>query len=83
MHELLHYRIPDDGPAKIHGDIAKVADGAGGMSDLNGDVTSADARLVLRAAVGLEDFESGSLPFLCADVDYDGTLSAAYELERR
>ena len=48
-----------------------------GDADLNGDVTAADARLVLRAAVGLEDFEPDSLPFLCADVDYDGTLTSA------
>ena len=38
MHELLHDRIPDDRPAKIHGDITKVADSAGRMADLDRDV---------------------------------------------
>ena len=38
MHELLHDRIPDDRPAELHGDIAKVADRAGRMSNLNGNV---------------------------------------------
>ena len=40
------------------------------LGDVDGDktVTTKDARLALRAAIGLEQYAKGSLPFLAADV---------------
>lgn len=40
-------------------------------------VTAEDARLTLRAAVGLEPPESGSRAFCCADYDCDGVITPA------
>ncbi len=49
-----------------------------GDVDRNGDVTAADARLALRAAVGLEkDIKAGTEAFAAADVDGDGVVTAA------
>ena len=47
--------------------------------DVTGDgaVTAEDARMALRAAVGLEVLEENSPPFIAADADRDGALSAA------
>ena len=42
----------------------------------DGDVTAADARLILRAAVGYINYQSAKL-FNAADVDRDGTIAAA------
>ena len=53
-------------PAGWHGDV-----------DNDGDVTAADARLALRAAVGLEDYAPQSLPFVRADYDKDGEITAS------
>ncbi len=39
-----------------------------GDVSLNGSVSTDDARLALRAAIGLEQYAKGSLPFLAADV---------------
>ena len=47
-----------------------------GDVDLDGKVTASDARLTLRAAVGLENYAAGSREFLSADVDCDGTITA-------
>ena len=47
-----------------------------GDVDDDGKVTAADARLALRAAVGLETYAPGSRAFLAADVDFDGLLTA-------
>lgn len=49
------------------------------LGDLDGDgnVASADARLVLRASVKLEPIEEGTSRFLAADVDCDGSLTPA------
>ena len=47
----------------------------GGDADGSGDVTAADARLVLRAAVGLETLPDAD--FIYADVVPDGLLTAA------
>ena len=47
-----------------------------GDVDDDGKVTAADARLALRAAVGLEAYAPGSRAFLAADVDFDGLLTA-------
>ncbi len=55
-----------DGPEYLLGDV----DGRDG-------VTAADARLALRAAVGLEDYAHGSRAFLAADVDRTDTITAA------
>ena len=46
--------------------------------DVDGDakVTAADARLTLRAAVGLEAYAPGSAQFIAADADKDGSLTA-------
>lgn len=46
-----------------------------GDADLNGKVTSSDARLVLRAAAGLEILEGLSL--ICADADGNGKITSA------
>ena len=48
-----------------------------GDIDLDDDITAADARLALRAAVGLEDYAVGSIQFRHADVDTDGEITAA------
>ena len=49
------------------------------LGDVDGKdgITAADARLALRAAVGLEKYEAGTREFLAADVDLSGTLTAA------
>ncbi len=62
---------PDDpvgpGPVRLKlGDI-----------DNDGSVTAADARLALRAAVGLDELEPGSIPFRMADVDLSDRVTAA------
>ena len=49
---------------------------ASGDVDADGKVTAADARFVLRAAVGLENVRPGSELFTDADVDGDGKLTA-------
>ena len=54
--------------------------GAASRGDVDGDgsVTAADARLALRAAVGLEKaIVKGTAAFTAADVDGDGTITAA------
>ena len=48
-----------------------------GDIDNNGKLTAADARLALRASVGLEDFPADSRSFTAADVDRSGTITAA------
>lgn len=47
--------------------------------DVNGDgaVTAEDARLTLRTAVDLEQFEDGSLTAICCDYNLDGYVTAA------
>ena len=55
-----------DAPSGWHGDV-----------DNDGEVTAADARLTLRAAVALEDYARQSLPFARADYDRDGEISAS------
>ena len=47
-----------------------------GDVDGDGDVTSSDARLALRASVLLERYEAGSPAFLAADVNADGEIQA-------
>ena len=47
-----------------------------GDVDNDGSITAGDARLALRAAVGLEDYAEGSAEFIAADVDRDGSLTA-------
>lgn len=48
-----------------------------GDVDKDGKVTAADARLALRAAVGLETYKKGSDEFKRADYDESGDLTAA------
>ncbi len=48
-----------------------------GDIDKDGSVTSADARLALRASVGLEKYTDGSEAFTAADVDHDGEITSA------
>ena len=48
-----------------------------GDVDGNGAVTAADARLALRAAVGLERYARGEATFTAADADKNNTLTAA------
>ena len=47
-----------------------------GDVDMNGKITSADARLALRAAVGLEDYAPGSDKFIRADYDSSGKITS-------
>ena len=51
---------------------------AAALGDVDGKegVTAADARLALRAAVGLEDYAAGSAEFIAADADRDGSIAA-------
>lgn len=48
------------------------------LGDVSGDgeVTAEDARLALRAAVGLEDYAAGSAEFLAADATKDNAITA-------
>ncbi|MDD6072649.1 MAG: dockerin type I repeat-containing protein, partial [Clostridiales bacterium] len=55
--------VPTDYALSVTGDV-----------DSDGKVTSADARLILRAAAGLEKLENAF--FVAADVDTDGRISA-------
>ncbi len=48
-----------------------------GDADGDGKVSSADARLTLRASVKLENIKAGSAAFKAADADKDGKLSSA------
>ena len=48
-----------------------------GDVDLDGEVTSGDARLALRASVKLEDYAPGSQQFLAADVDKNGAIESS------
>ena len=48
-----------------------------GDVDDDGEVTSADARLALRASVSLENYPEGTPEFHAADVDYDDAITAA------
>ena len=48
-----------------------------GDVDGNGKVESADARLALRASVGLEKYGKNSAAFNAADADYDGKITSA------
>ena len=47
-----------------------------GDVDEDGHITAADARLALRAAVGLEKYAKGSVKFRAADASKDGVLKA-------
>ena len=47
-----------------------------GDVDNDGEIKSQDARLALRAAVGLEAFEEGTPEFLAADVTKDGEIKS-------
>ena len=55
-----------ENPVRYHGDV-----------DDDGEVTAADARLALRACVGLEDYAHDSLQFARADYDKDGEITAS------
>ena len=46
-----------------------------GDVDGDGKVTSADARLALRASVGLEKYKKDSAPYIAADVTEDGNIT--------
>ena len=48
-----------------------------GDVDGDGEVTSGDARLTLRAAVGLENYAPGTRQFAAADVDRSGAIEPA------
>ena len=48
-----------------------------GDVDFDGEITAADARLALRAAVELENYAPGSPEYRAADVDGDRVLTAA------
>ena len=57
--------------------IPRISDDRFQRGDVNqdGSVTTADARLALRKAIGLEDYEPGSVPFRAADVDESGAVT--------
>ncbi len=48
-----------------------------GDVDADGRITASDARLALRASVGLEEYTAGSAKFVAADADRDGVITAA------
>ena len=48
-----------------------------GDIDANNKVEAADARLALRASVGLEKYNAGTAQFLAADVDLDNKISSS------
>lgn len=48
-----------------------------GDVDLDDNITAADARLALRAAVGLEHYEKGSKQYNAADYNQDGEITAS------
>ena len=48
-----------------------------GDPDNDGNITAADARLVLRRSVDLEDFAADTPEFIACDVDRSGTVTAA------
>ena len=48
-----------------------------GDVDGDGEISSGDARLALRASVQLEKYEAGSAKFLAADVDGNGEIEAS------
>ena len=52
---------------------------AASIGDVDGDnaITAADARLALRAAVGLEAYGHNSKEYKACDVDFDGQITAA------
>lgn len=56
---------------------ALAAGNALGDVDGNGKVESADARLALRASVGLEKYAKGNAAFTAADADQDGKITSA------
>lgn len=58
-------RLSEEGPAVQCGDV-----------DGNRKIEAADARLALRAAVGLEDYAPGSAAFVAADADKNGKIEA-------
>lgn len=60
--------MQDDGPSYGDGGILP------GDVDLDGVITASDARLALRASVGLEELDA--IAFDCADYNKDGTVSA-------
>ena len=47
-----------------------------GDVDCDGKIRAGDARMVLRASVGLEDYSADAAVFAAADVAADGTISA-------
>ena len=53
------------------------AHGASGDVDSDGKTTPADARLTLRASVGLENYKPGSAAFTAADADRNGKIESA------
>ena len=55
----------------------QVAPFSKGDTDGDGKITSADARLALRASVSLEQYEQGSAQYLAADADSDGKITSA------
>ncbi len=53
--------------------VTAIANAIGDV-DGNGKVETSDARLALRAAIGLEHYEAGSAKFKAADVDFNGKI---------
>lgn len=73
---LKSVEIKPDGT--INGDVRRPEKPIYTLGDVSGDgeVTAEDARLALRAAVGLETFAAGSTQFLAADATKDGAITA-------
>lgn len=53
------------------------AETVAGDADGSGDVTVSDARIVLRAAIGLENYTTASQIFLAGDVDGDNVITVS------
>jgi len=48
-----------------------------GDIDLDKDIDVSDARLALRRAIGLENYEAGSVQFIACDVDFNNEVTVA------
>ena len=57
--------------------LIEESDVSTGDVDGDGKITSADARLALRASVKLETYRDGTAQFVSADVDKDGKITSA------
>ena len=78
--KLIAGPVPDETEESSSPDateIGPVPEYIPGDTDGDGEITAADARLALRQAIDLEQYERGSREFLSADADGDGEVTAS------